>query len=104
MTDDKSDKPASAAVGGRQEGYWLHDAAGPQRYVKAVLPDATELRGILLEKLGAGADRIELEVSERGLRLGGRAPKEVAQRAVSWAVQNGFDPVEDDLEREPSTE
>lgn len=97
------------AGGARAQGYWRHDDAGPARYVSGptdlgpgrpeMAETASDVALALAEYLGPAGRDVQVTALNPGLRLGGAAPLAVAGKAVSWAVRQGSDPVEDQINR-----
>lgn len=96
------------------DGYWLHDGAGPARYVPAAnSSDEVQMTGgqdrqmsvsqiqqALADHLGPDGAGVTADRTEAGLRLSGRSTTAVAGRAMVWAIRRGFDPVEDLIDRD----
>jgi hypothetical protein len=102
----------SGAASGTGGGHWIHDEAGPAYYLNAdtpalgrtsaVPPADEELQRVqraLADHLGDDGANVTAVLLNPGLRLSGAAPTIVAGRAAVWAVRQGFDPVEDEINR-----
>lgn len=75
------------AGGAGAQGFWRHDAAGPARYVSG--PD---------DHGPAGRD-VSVTPLNPAQRQGRDTPRAVAGKALSRAVRQGLDPVEDQINR-----
>jgi hypothetical protein len=109
MSQPSNKGDAASGTGG---GYWVHDEAGPARYVTAETPvrnsqtlvlsseeELQRVRRALADHLGEDGANVKAELLNPGLRLSGAAPTTVADRAAVWAVRQGLDPVEDEIDR-----